>query len=728
MEQEITGTVSSIIYQSADGYTVAEIMAGDEPTVVVGQMPGIRTGEVTRFFGEFKIHPRFGRQFCATSCHSTLPVDVNDMVLFLSGGFIKGLGEVLAARIVEEFGEDTFEVMENEPELLGRVKGVSKKLAKSVGSAFRDYADKKYSYAELMGLGLTAHQASVVVAELGGGAAAMVRQNPYLLIDHVKGVDFGIADRIALAQGLERGAPMRLEHGILNVLGKVLAGGNMYVMRVRLEPHVAEKLGVERGAVTKALLNLCLKKRVVLKRYAEGFTVVFPANAYTAEYACAAKLARLAGGYGGGPPAGLDAQIGKQCRKFGLTDEQAAAVRMVSGEKVSVLTGGPGTGKTTILKAVLNILGWEGKSCALAAPTGRAAKRMTEATGAEARTLHRLLEYSYDEDAYRCYFNRNEENPLEYDVVIVDEVSMLDVFLFHSLLRAVPRGAQLVLVGDADQLPPVGPGNVMRDLISSGAVSKMKLTYRFRNEGKIADAAHCILKGKMPEADGREVVFVECATERQAIDAVVAQYRERYRKGEDVQVIAPIKRGEAGTVNLNAIIRDEVNPKRDGKAELAFGERVFRTGDRVMQIRNNYAKEWTNYEQLSSGEGVFNGDIGVIRDIRSGSVYVRFEDGKECSYQAMELAELDGAFAYTIHKSQGSEFDTVIIPVMYDPNPFFTKNLLYTGVTRAKKQVVLVGSFYTVEYMVRNEGRRRKATSLSRELRYLSGVCHTVIR
>ncbi len=723
MEQEITGTVANIIYQSADGYTVAEVV-GDEPVTVVGNMPGLRTGEVTRFFGEFKMHPRFGHQFSVTSCQSTLPVDLSDMVLFLAGGFIKGLGEVLATRIVEEFGEDTFDVMENKPELLGQVKGVSKKLAKSVGEAFRKYAEKKYSYAELMGLGLTAHQASVVEDALGGGAAAMIRENPYLLIEHVRGVDFGIADRIALVQGLAQDAPMRLEHGILNVLNKVLAGGNMYVMRDRLEPHVAEKLGVERGAVRRALLKLCLKKRVVIKRYAEDFTVVFPASAYAAEYACAAKLALLANAP---PPDELDAldvQMERQSDKFGLTEEQEEAVRLAVTERVCVLTGGPGTGKTTILKAVLNILGGAGQACALAATTGRAAKRMTEATGAEARTLHRLLEYSYDEDAYRCYFNRNEENPLEYDAVIVDEVSMLDVFLFHSLLKAVPAGARLILVGDADQLPPVGPGNVMRDLVSSDAVARMRLTYRFRNEGMIADAAHSILKGRVPEADGREFVFVECATDRQAIDTVVAEYKQRYKSGEDVQVIAPIKRGEVGTVSLNSIIRDEVNPKKEGKAELLFGDHLFRVGDRVMQIKNNYAKEWTNYEQLSAGEGVFNGDIGVIRNIRAGSVYVQFEDGKMCEYGAMELAELDGAFAYTIHKSQGSEFDTVIIPVMYAPNPFFTRNLLYTGVTRAKKQVVLVGSAYTLEYMVKNGGRRRKATSLSRELRYLSGAAH----
>jgi len=715
--REITGTVANVIYESADGYTVAEI-EGDEPTVVVGNMPGLRIGEVTRFFGDFKNHQKFGLQFAVSSYESALPADLNDIVLFLGGGFIKGLGEVLAGRIVEEFGEETFDVIENNYMRLASVKGVSKKLAQSVHAAFAEYAQKKYVYSELMGIGLTAHQANIIEAELGVKAAATIKENPYLLIERVNGVDFITADKIAKKLGVEKDSPFRISHGIMNVLNKMLAAGNMYVMRDRLEPHVAEKLGIERNKVKRMLLEMCAGGKAVMRRYGQDHQVVFPINAYRAETRAAAKLFEMSRTEADKQVDGLEKKLAEQKKLLGLTEEQVFAVKAAVSNRICVLTGGPGTGKTTILKAILNVLGSAGISCALAAPTGRAAKRMNEATGEEAKTLHRLLEYSYDEDAFQCYFNRNEDNPLEQDTVIVDEVSMLDIFLMNNLLRAVKDGARLVLVGDADQLPSVGPGNVMRDLLMSGAVAQVRLTYRFRNAGRIADAAHEILQGEMPEPDDEEFVMVECGSRCDVVEKVREEYLKCWRQGSDVQVIAPIKRTEAGTVALNSVIRDTVNPAKAGKAEMMFGDRLFRVGDRVMQIKNNYAREWRNYEELSVGEGVFNGDIGTIRDIKAGSVYVLFEDGKNCEYKTTELNELDGAFAYTIHKSQGSEFDIVIIPMLYEPNPFFTRNLLYTAVTRAKKKVVLIGDSYTLSYMVKNGAKGRRATSLAKELKY----------
>ncbi len=721
MTQEITGTVTEKIYESADGYTVVEI-EGDEPAVVVGNMPDIKTGELTRFFGAYKTHPKYGRQFVATSYESTLPSDLNDIVLFLGGGFIKGLGEVLATRIVETFGEETFEVIEHAPMRLAQVKGVSKRLAQSVQAAFSEYAQKKYVYAELMGMGLTAHQANIIVGELGSGAPTLIRENPYLLIDRVRGIDFISADQIAARLGIGGESPFRVKNGVLNVLKKMLAAGNMYVVKSKLIPHVAERLGVSQEVVRRQILAMVQEETIVLRRFADGFETVFLKSAYQAEMQAAARLFCLRGEKEQRVVDCLEELLEKQKKAFSLTEEQIEAVRCAVSNRVCIITGGPGTGKTTILKAVLHVFGAAGVRCALAAPTGRAAKRMQEATGESAKTIHRLLEYSYDEDAYQCYFRINEENPLDTDAVIVDEVSMLDVFLFRNLLAALKDGTRLILVGDADQLPSVGPGNVMRDMISSGVVPCVMLTYRFRNEGNIADAAYEILQGNTPRFDEKEFVFLECDTKEEVLQCVRDLYLNYYKQGADVQTIGPIKKTETGTVALNAMLRDTVNPARTGKTELLFGDRVFREGDRVMQIKNNYARKWRDYSELSEGEGVFNGDIGVIAEIRAGVVKVRFEDGKECAYELMELAELDGAFAYTIHKSQGSEFDVVILPMLYEVNPFFTRNLLYTAVTRARKKVVVAGDRRTLGYMIRNGKRGARATALAKELNYLNRV------
>lgn len=725
MSEELTGTVLSIIYESADGYTVAEIEA-EEPTIVVGNMPGLSPGERTRFFGDFKTHAKYGTQFSVVSYESTLPRDLNDIALFLSGGFLKGLGEVLSERIVEEFGAATFDVIENDYKELTRVKGVSKKLALSVHETMKEYARKKYVYADLMGMGLTARQATAAASALGEDAAAQVKENPYVLIEHVRGIDFLTADKIALKIGIVEDSPFRIKNGILNVLSKVLAQGSTYVRRTQLIPHVAKNLNVGEAEVNKALLALVLAKDIVLKKYYPDQQVVFLSSVYRAETRCAAKLCALVKTSAPASVKNLEKLIKKQSDAFSLTDEQAQAVMSAVKNRVCIITGGPGTGKTTILKAILNILGGMGLTCSLSAPTGRAAKRMQEATGAEAATLHRLLEYSYDEDDYNCYFRRNEENPLEADVVIVDEVSMLDIFLFHNLLKALKEGSRLILVGDADQLPSVGPGNVMRDIIESEVVPFVKLTHRFRNAGSIADAAYDILNGKVPEAYDDSFEFRECTGIEEVRALLCAEYEKYAQEGADVQLIAPIKRTELGTVALNSAIRERVNPPSSGKTEIVFGERTFREGDRVMQIKNNYAREWRDDTSLMSGEGVFNGDIGTIARIAAGEVQVLFEDMKRCDYETIALSELDGAYAYTIHKSQGSEFDVILMPMLYGTQPFLTRNLLYTGVTRAKKKVLIAGSMRTFEYMIGNVWQGRRATVLKRELQYLDRLTQNV--
>jgi len=717
---ELVGTVSHIIYQSADGYTVIEV-EGEEPIVVVGNLPDIKVGERARFFGAYKTHARYGRQFAASSYESSLPDDVNDIAAFLGGGFIKGLGEVLAMRIVEEFGSRTFDIIEHDYTALAQVRGVSRKLAESVHAAFLEYATQKYTYTNLMGMGLTARQATECVNEFGQEAAEVVRENPYILAQRIYGIDFLTADTIARTLGVERNDPLRIRQGIMHVLNKMMANGHLYIRRERLAPHVAEKLGVTKEETERALLSLALDGQVVLRKYYPDLSAVFLKQAYDAEAKCAVKLFELAQARTYGSDRKLEKLLEKQRGALELTEEQCDAVRMAAEKGVCIITGGPGTGKTTILRALLGVLGGLGQHCSLSAPTGRAAKRMQEMTGQEAQTLHRLLEYSYDEDAYQCFFRRNEENPLDADVVIVDEVSMIDIFLFRKLLIALKDGARLVLVGDADQLPSVGPGNVMGDMIDSGVIPTVRLTHRFRNAGSIAKAAYDVLEGRMPTFD-EEFSFHPCASDAETAGFVKTAYESYYNADEEVQVIAPVKMGAAGTKALDAAIRDRVNPPGGKKAEMQYGDRVFREGDRVMQIKNNYAKQWHNYEMLTQGEGVFNGDIGHISDISAGRLNVLFEDMKCCGYDAPELGELDGAYAYTIHKSQGSEFDIILLPLQQEATPFFARNLLYTAITRARSKVVLAGSKRTLEYMIQNYRPSIRATALCRELKYLQRI------
>lgn len=724
MAYELIGTVSHIIYQSADGYAVIEV-EGEEPTIVVGSLPDIKVGERARFFGAYKTHARYGNQFAATSYESTLPDDVNDMAAFLGGGFIKGLGEVLALRIVEEFGDRTFDVIEHDYAELTRVKGVSRRLAESVHAAFLEYATQKFTYTRLMGMGLTARQATECVNEFGQDAADLIRENPYVLAQRIYGIDFITADRIAHSLGIEMNDPLRVKQGILHVLHKMMANGHLYIRRERLTPHVAEKLGVAVAEAERALLLLALEGQVVLRKYYPDLSAVFLKQAYDAEAKCAVKLFELAQAQIDEAESRLEKLLNRQRMALDLTEEQCAAVRMAAQQGVCIITGGPGTGKTTILRALLGVLGGLGRVCSLSAPTGRAAKRMNETTGQEAQTLHRLLEYSYDEDAYQCFFRRNGENPLDADVVIVDEVSMIDIFLFRKLLVALKEGARLVLVGDADQLPSVGPGNVMGDIIASGVIPTVRLTHRFRNAGSIADAAYDVLEGTMPAFDD-DFAFHSCATDAETARFIKEAYEACYTAGEDVQVIAPVKLGQAGTKALDLAIRDRVNPAANGKSEMMYGDKVFREGDRVMQIKNNYAKQWHNYENLTQGEGVFNGDIGRVSDISAGRLNVLFEDMKCSGYDTPELGELDGAFAYTIHKSQGSEFDVILLPLQQEATPFFARNLLYTGITRAKTRVVLAGSRRTLEYMIGNYRPSIRATVLCRELKYLQRLAgHT---
>ncbi|MBD5560247.1 MAG: ATP-dependent RecD-like DNA helicase [Clostridia bacterium] len=713
---QIQGTVISKKFQAPDGYAVVEI-AGDEPCIVVGVMPHIKTGEHTRFFGEFQHHAKYGRQFRADSYESTPPLDPDDMVLFLSSDFVKGIGPTLAQRLVDTFGQDTFTVIENEPERIASVPGISHKLAAELHDCFAEYAMAKYRYAELMALGLTAHQAESAEQALGGDAAAQIRENPYILIQHVRGIDFVLADRIAREMGVGHDSVLRMESAILHVLRKSLIQGNMFVERKRLTAHVADKLSVSEDQAAEALGALTLHGEVMQQTYGR-YDVVMLRSVYELETESARRLIRILTARV--EQAVPEADIERTARAFGLSAEQEQALKTVLSSSVSVITGGPGTGKTTILRALIRVLHAHGMSCRLGAPTGRAAKRMNEATGEDARTIHRLLEYAYDEEDEQGFFRVNEEEPLETDVVLIDETSMVDAFLFESLLEGIHPGTRLVLVGDADQLPSVGPGNVLRSLIASDVIPKVSLTYHFRNEGRIANAAHDILAGRMPQFDSQQFIMLEAYSPQEVQQLLVREYQRALTAGEDVQVLAPVKKNDLGSVELNALLRDAVNPEAPDKPQVVRGSLLFRQGDRVMQTNNDYQREWTNPMEGVNGTGVFNGDIGRIEGITGGELEVRFDDGRLAFYGPDELNQLDGAFAYTIHKSQGNEFDTVILPMLYPTGPkgFLSRSLLYTAVTRARRKVILIGAPATMRGMIENDARSSRASSLARELRF----------
>lgn len=716
---QISGTIIAIIYQTADGYAVIEI-TGDEPGIVVGSLPHIKLGEYARFFGEYKYHPKYGRQFQAVSYESMTPADEDGMVLFLASDFVKGIGEVLAQRLVSTFGKDTFAVIENDPEAVAQIPGITKKKAEELQRTFKEYALTQFRYAELMGLGLTARQAEQTAAVLGQRASDLIRENPYLLVETVKGIDFLSADQIARRLDITQDNPLRVESGVLHVLRRSLEEGNMYVRRDLLIPHLENKLQVPAANVEAAIGNLTLKNAIIQRSYGKT-DAVFLRYAYQTEAQSAQKILALQRAH---IPAHIpERDIARAQKLYHLSDEQAEALKNVISSNVSVITGGPGTGKTTILRALLWIFSANGDKCRLAAPTGRAAKRMYEATGHEAKTIHRLLEYTVDEDDGSASFRINKDKPLEADVVLIDEVSMVDAFLFHSLLDGIAPGTRVVLIGDADQLPSVGPGNVLRSLISSAVIPTVSLTYHFRNEGRIADAAHAILQGEMPDFDEEQFILRAASDADSVRDIIAQEYAALWEAGEDVQVIAPIKKTPLGSVELNMLLRDTVNPPEDTKQEIIRAGRTFRQGDRIMQTSNDYEREWKNPDDVEEGQGVFNGDIGAITAIRGGELEVRFDDGRISFYEPESVDALDGAFAYTIHKSQGNEFDVIVIPLLYPvgmQNRFLSRSLIYTAVTRARKKVILVGSPYTLRGMIANDARATRATGLAAELRFLT--------
>ena len=726
---QITGTIQTIIYRNADnGWTVLELTAENgERLSAVGTLPLCAVGERVELEGAFVTHPRYGRQFKASSAKTLAPATLAAIEGYLGSGVIKGVGAATAHAIVAHFGMDTLSVLDEQPERLTEIPGIGKKRGALIADSYRDNRQMRDVMLALEPYGVTVNQAWKLYRIYGEGCIARIEENPYQIIADVDGIGFVTADRIAQnVSGFSFDSPARLRAGLLYALAQGCGEyGHTYLPRASLLDYAQRLLGVGQEALADALDDMIGAREVVYQMVGD-VDGVFQPRLCAMENEIAARLIKLAALPEVNPF--LEAAAAAPRGSIRLAPQQAEAVRLAMTQGVLVVTGGPGTGKTTIIRCITEILTDMQMEFALTAPTGRAAKRMSEATGCEARTLHRLLEYVPGEG-----FKRNADDPLLYDMIIVDEASMVDVPLLHALLAAIPAGTRLIMVGDSDQLPSVGPGDALRDIIASGVVRVVRLTEIFRQaqQSLIVTNAHRINAGRMPLLDNgaqSDFRFEEYQSQEQALERVLglcAHPDASLPVGEplmDIQVLAPMKKGPLGVYNLNARLQAALNPPSPHKAEHAFGERILRVGDKVMQVQNNYKVEWTRRGPNGAsieGAGAFNGDLGTVYRIDNGArrFSILFDDDRLAHYEFTQSDEIELAYCISIHKSQGSEFPVVILPLCGGPPVLLTRNLLYTALTRARRQVVCLGRRETVAAMVQNNRDMRRYTALAVRLR-----------
>ena len=731
VEQEleiIQGVISAVLFQNYDnGYAVLRLgVGGDQQITVVGTIPLPAPGERLMVTGKWTSHPSYGRQFEAEFLERMLPQTGVEILRYLSGRIIKGIGPKTAARIVHQFGDDTLLVMEREPELLAKVPGISKEKARQIGEEFR----RRVGMRQLMEF-FTMHQLPAELAVrcyklYGDSTVELVYDDPYLLMEEGLDAPFGSVDRFAVELGVSAEDPRRVRAGILFELQYNLTAGHSFLPEEKLVAATAQLLSIQEQAVAEGLQTL-LGHGQVLSEMLAGITVIYLPQLLEAENRIAKRLLQGAQ-HQFSLPRNFKSMMKAVAAESGLTysPQQEEAIRQATVSGVLLLTGGPGTGKTTVLRGMLSLLGQMGLDCLLAAPTGRAAKRLTEVTGAEASTIHRLLEATIDPNTGRMEFTRDAANPLKADVVIVDEMSMVDVLLLDSLLQAVPAGKQLIFVGDPDQLPPVGPGFPFGDMLRSDMLPAVRLTEIFRQaqESLIVMNAHEVNRGQMPDLRNvkSDFFFLSCRSEEELRQTVTGLCTTRLPQkmgiptGE-IQVLSPTRKGGVGTAALNQVLQTAINPKTPSKKERVWGEVTFREGDRVMQIRNNYDIVWKKCDGSSVGSGIFNGDIGTIIYIDSEEEMVRVVfDDRQADYDFAQLGELEPAYAVTVHKSQGSEYRAVILTAWNGHVNLLSRSVLYTAITRARELLIIVGRQETIAAMVQNEKRGRRYTGLKLRL------------
>ena len=738
MSESITGYIDHIIFRNEDnGYTVMVLkgVSEEDELTCVGSFPVVTQGASVELEGNFTQHPVYGKQFQAVRLTEKMPEDALAMERYLGSGAIKGIGAALAGRIVRHFGDDTFQIVENEPERLSEVKGISEKKAREIAMQIAEKSDMRKAMMFLQKYGISLNLGAKIYQKYGDSVYSVLQENPYRLADDISGVGFKIADEIAYRIGIHTDSDYRIKSGMVYTLLQATGEGHVYLPKDELFQRAAELLGVDSSYMEKHLVDLAMERKIVQKEQGDQI-LIYPAQYYYLELNTARMLREL-DIFCPEDEKIVERRIVQIEKETGtvLDEMQKKAVQEAAGHGLLILTGGPGTGKTTTINAIIRYFEGEGAEIRLAAPTGRAAKRMTEATGYEAQTIHRLLELSGmpedDREGQPIHFERNAENPLETDVIIIDEMSMVDIHLIHSLLMAVTAGTILILVGDENQLPSVGPGNVLRDIIRSGQfpVVELKKIFRQASESDIVVNAHKINKGEQVEINNksRDFFFLKRYDADIIIRVVIALIQEKLpkyveAKPFEIQVLTPMRKGLLGVERLNQILQRYLNPPDASKKEKEIGQGLFREGDKVMQVRNNYQLEWEIRGRygipIEKGVGVFNGDTGIIKTINefAETAEVEFEDGRWAEYSFKQLDELELAYAVTIHKSQGSEYPAVIIPLLSGPRMLMNRNLLYTAVTRARKCVTVVGSEETFRDMIRNEKQQRRYSSLDQRI------------
>ena len=743
MSETVTGYIDHVIFRNEDnGYTVMVLkgMEEERELTCVGTFPAITQGAAIEASGNYTTHPVYGKQFQIASYVEKMPEDALAMERYLGSGAIKGIGAALAARIVRRFGDDTMRIVEEEPERLAEIKGISEKKAMEIAEQMTEKADMRRAMIFLQKYGISLNLGAKIYQKYGQTVYGVLQENPYRLAEDISGVGFRIADEIASRIGIHTDSDYRIRSGMLYTLLQASGEGHIYLPKEELFSRASGLLGVDSSYMEKHLMDMVVDRKLILKETEDG-AVVYPTRYYYLELNSARMLCEL-NILCPEDEEMMEKRIDRIEKETGtrLDEMQKQAVAAAASHGLFILTGGPGTGKTTTINAIIRYFEEEGAELRLAAPTGRAAKRMTEATGYEAQTIHRLLELNgmpeEEQEGRAVHFDRNSENPLEADVIIIDEMSMVDIALMHSLLLAVTAGTRLILVGDENQLPSVGPGNVLRDIIRSGCfpVVELKKIFRQASESDIVVNAHKINRGEQVTINNksRDFFFLKRYDADIIIRVVIALIQEklpRYvdAKPYEIQVLTPMRKGLLGVERLNQILQRYLNPPDEKKKEKEIGQRLFREGDKVMQVKNNYQLEWEilgRYKiPVDKGVGVFNGDTGIMTEINefAETATVEFEDGRQAEYSFKQLEELELAYAVTIHKSQGSEYPAVILPILSGPRMLMNRNLLYTAVTRARKCVTVVGSENTFAEMIRNEKQQQRYSSLDRRIRELDG-------
>lgn len=738
----VSGYIDHFLYRNdTNGYAVAELTMDHEELICVGNFPGIDQGDAVEITGEYVEHAVYGRQLKVNSVKIVIPEDAVTMERYLGSGSVKGVGPALAKRIVKKFGADSFRIMEEEPERLAEIKGISERMAVEISSIMESKKDLREGMIFLQKYGITNTLAMKIYDTYGVRLYHILKENPYQLAEEIDGVGFKKADEIAQKIGISTDSEYRMKSGICYVLSQASSQGHIFLPRDELTARASNMLSVEQGQLTNILPNLSMDKKIVMKEE-NGRISCYQAQSYYEELACARMLHDLNVGIECiEKKADILKQIEKleEQQKFTLDELQREAVMEAVRHGVFILSGGPGTGKTTTINMIIRYFEAEGMDIMLAAPTGRAAKKMTEATGFEAKTIHRLLELngSITEDRKRARFEKNEENPLETDVIIIDEMSMVDIHLFYALLKAVAMGARLILVGDVNQLPSVGPGQVLKDLIESGQYSLVILQKIFRQaaESDIVVNAHKINRGEQIPLDNKSRDFFFLKRDRVEViyKHMVQLILEKLPSyvgapSIQIQVLTPMRKGSLGVEGLNKVLQQYLNPPSADKKEHEMGDQLFRTGDKVMQTRNNYQLEWEIVSRynipIDKGTGIFNGDMGEVVEINdySQTMIVEFDEKRRVTYHFSQLDELELAYAVTIHKSQGSEYPAVIIPLLGGPRQLLNRNLLYTGVTRAKRCVTILGSEDTLNEMIANENEQKRYTGLQLRIREIESM------